>query len=222
MESLSVPTNRDGARGHRWVGMAPGRLLTLADGIFAIAMTLLVLDLRLPDASAGELATRLASLIPRFGTFVVSFVVLGVFWFAHHQTFHFVVRVNRTLVWLSILFFLGVALIPFVASVLGANYDNPIALTLYGSVIGLLTVVGYVIWWYLTGDRGLVVGGLDPDLVRKVSRWIAVGPSVALVAIVLAFVNPLISLLIYLALPVLFIAFNPVDSYFERLREDEA
>jgi len=202
--------------------MAPGRLLTLADGIFAIAMTLLVLDLRLPDTPVGDLAARLKSLFPRFGTFVVSFVVLGVFWFAHHQTFHFVVRVNRTLVWLSILFFLGVALIPFVASVLGANYDNPIALALYGTVIGLLTVVGYVIWWYLTGDHGLVVEGLDPDLVRKVSRWIAVGPSIALVAIVLAFVNPLISLLIYLALPVLFIAFNPVDSYFERLREDEA
>jgi len=208
--------------GHRRVGMAPGRLLTLADGIFAIAMTLLVLDLRLPETPGVDLATRLGSLIPRFGTFVVSFVVLGVFWFAHHQTFHFVVRVNRTLVWLSVLFFMGVALIPFVASVLGANYDDPIALTLYGGVIGLLTVLGYVVWWYLTGERGLVVGGLDPDLVRKVSQWIAVGPSIALVAIVLAFVNPLISLLIYLVLPVLFIAFNPVDSYFERLREGEA
>lgn len=208
--------------GHRWVGMAPGRLLTLADGIFAIAMTLLVLDLRLPETPGVDLATRLGSLIPRFGTFVVSFVVLGVFWFAHHQTFHFVVRVNRTLVWLSVLFFMGVALIPFVASVLGANYNDPIALTLYGGVIGLLTVLGYVVWWYLTGDRGLVVGGLDPDLVRKVSQWIAVGPSIALVAVVLAFVNPLISLLIYIVLPVLFIAFNPVDSYFERLREDEA
>ena len=83
-------------------------------------------------------------------------------------------------------------------------------------------MLGYVVWWYLTGERGLVVGGLDPDLVRKVSQWIAVGPSIALVAIVLAFVNPLISLLIYLVLPVLFIAFNPVDSYFERLREGEA
>ncbi len=208
--------------GHRRVGMAPGRLLTLADGIFAIAMTLLVLDLRLPETPGVDLATRLGSLIPRFGTFVVSFVVLGVFWFAHHQTFQFVVRVNRTLVWLSVLFFMGVALIPFVASVLGANYNDPIALTLYGGVIGLLTVLGYVVWWYLTGERGLVVGGLDPDLVRKVSQWIAVGPSIALVAIVLAFVNPLISLLIYLVLPVLFIAFNPVDSYFERLREGEA
>jgi len=73
---------------------------------------------------------------------------------------------------------------------------------------------------------GLVHGDNRPamhaDLVRKVSQWIAVGPSIALVAIVLAFVNPLIALLIYLALPVLFIAFNPVDSYFERIREDEA
>ncbi len=203
------------------VGMPPGRLLTLADGIFAIAMTLLVLDLRLPDGSNADLATQLAGLRSAFLTFVISFVVLGVFWFAHHQTFHFLVRVNRTLVWLSIGFFLGVALIPFVASVLGAHPDDPIAFTLYGGAIGLLTVLGYVTWWYMTGDRGLVVDGMDPNLVRKVQHWIAVGPVIALVAIALAFVSPLASLLIYVALPVLFIAFNPVDTYLERLREKE-
>ncbi|HYV08744.1 MAG TPA: TMEM175 family protein [Thermoplasmata archaeon] len=201
--------------------MPPGRLLTLADGIFAIAMTLLVLDLRLPDGSNADLATQLAGLRSAFLTFVISFVVLGVFWFAHHQTFHFLVRVNRTLVWLSIGFFLGVALIPFVASVLGAHPDDPIAFTLYGGAIGLLTVLGYVTWWYMTGDRGLVVDGMDPNLVRKVQHWIAVGPVIALVAIALAFVSPLASLLIYVALPVLFIAFNPVDTYLERLREKE-
>ncbi len=172
------------------VGMPPGRLLTLADGIFAIAMTLLVLDLRLPEGGNVDLATQLVGLRSAFLTFVISFVVLGVFWFAHHQPFHFLVRVNRTLVWLSIGFFLGVALIPFVASVLGAHPDDPIA-------------------------------GMDPDLVRKVQHWIAVGPVIALVAIALAFVSPLASLLIYVALPVLFIAFNPVDAYLERLRQDE-
>ena len=203
------------------VGMPPGRLLTLADGIFAIAMTLLVLNLRLPDGSNADLATQLAGLRSAFLTFVISFVVLGVFWFAHHQTFHFLVRVNRTLVWLSIGFFLGVALVPFVASVLGAHPDDPIALTLYGGAIGLLTVLGYVTWWYMTGDRGLVVEGMDTDLVRKVQHWIAVGPVIALVAIALAFVSPLASLLIYVALPILFIAFNPVDAYLERLREEE-
>ena len=203
------------------VGMPPGRLLTLADGIFAIAMTLLVLNLRLPDGGNADLATQLAGLRSAFLTFVISFVVLGVFWFAHHQTFHFLVRVNRTLVWLSIGFFLGVALVPFVASVLGAHPDDPIALTLYGGAIGLLTVLGYVTWWYMTGDRGLVVEGMDTDLVRKVQHWIAVGPVIALVAIALAFVSPLASLLIYVALPVLFIAFNPVDAYLERLRQAE-
>ena len=203
------------------VGMPPGRLLTLADGIFAISMTILVLDLRLPDTPA-DLAARLNAILGRFAAFAVSFVVLGVFWFAHHQTFHFVVRVNRTLVWLSILFFMGVALIPFVASVLGSNATDPVALSLYGGVIGLITVLGYVVWWYLTGDRGLVVSGLDPALVLKVSRWIAVGPCIALVAIVLSFVIPLVSLMIYLALPVLFIVFNPVDSYLEWLREGES
>jgi uncharacterized membrane protein len=202
------------------VGIPPGRLLTLADGIFAIAMTILVLDLRLPNTPA-DLAGRLKSIGPSFATFVVSFVVLGVFWFAHHQTFHFLVRVNRNVVWLSILFFMGIVLIPFVASVLGSYPTDRIALTLYGGVIGLITVLGYVIWWYITGDRGLVVAGLDPDLVRKVRQWIAVGPCIALVAIVLSFIVPLVSLLIYLALPVLFIVFNPVDSYLERLRESE-
>src|SRR2546430_13278311 len=211
--------------GPRGVGMAPGRLLTLADGIFAIAMTLLVLDLRLPETTstgAVDLPSRLATLASRFGTFAISFVVLGVFWFAHHQTFHFVVRVNRTLVCLSVLFSMAVALIPFAASVLGANPTDPIALTLYGGVIGLLTVLGYVVWSYLTGDHGLVVRGLHPTLVRKVRQWISDRASISLVALIQAFVNPILSLLVYLALPVLFIAFNPVDSYFERLREGEA
>lgn len=206
----------------RVVGLPPGRLETLADGIFAIAMTLLVLELQIPEAAgAGDLGVRLASLWPKFATFFISFVVLGVYWFGHHQIFHFVVRVNRTLVWLSILFFMGAALVPFVAFVMGAHPFDPLALGLYGGVLGLLAVLGYVIWWYITGNRGLMDEKLDPDLVRKVRHWIALGPMIALVAVLLAFVNPLASLLIYLALPVLFILFNPVDSYFERLREAE-
>jgi len=201
-------------------GLSTHRLEALADGIFAIAMTLLVLELRLPDAGGpGDLASRIAALWPRFATFFISFIVLGVYWFAHHQTFYFLARVNRTLVWLSILFFLGAALIPFVASLLGSYPQDPVALSLYGAVLGLLAIVGYVIWWYITGDRGLIDEELDPELVRRVSRWIAAGPVIMPVAIALAFVAPVLSLLIYLALPAVFVLFNPVDSYLERLRQ---
>ena len=204
----------------KMVGLSPHRLEALADGIFAIAMTLLVLDLRLPEATGpADLATRLAALWPRFATFFISFVVLGVYWFAHHQAFYFIARVNRTLVWLNMLYFLGAVLIPFVASLLGSNSADPVALSLYGVVLGLMATVGYVIWWYITGDRGLIDEKLDPDLVRKVRHWIAAGPLITPVAIALAFVNTSLSLLIYLALPALFVLFNPVDSYLEHLRE---
>jgi len=202
------------------VGLAPNRLETLADGIFAIAMTILVLELRIPEStSPDDLWPELVKLGPRFATFVISFVVLGVYWFAHHQTFYFLVRVNRTLVWLSILFFMGAALVPFVASILGAYYLHPVALSLYGLVLALLAALGYVIWWYITGDRGLVDEKLDPDLVRKVRLWIAIGPLVSVAAVGIAFVSPLVTLLVYLALPVLFILFNPVDRYLGVLRQ---
>jgi len=203
-------------------GLPPNRLETLADGIFAIAMTILVLDLRIPGtAGSADLGTQLRDLVPRFGTFVISFIVLGVYWFAHHQIFYFIARVNRTIVWLNILYFLGAALVPFVASILGAYWQDPIALTLYGGALGLMAALGLVIWWYITGDRGLIDEALDPKLVRKVRGWIAIGPLISLGAIGLAFVSPLASLLIYVSLPVLFILLNPVDSYLQRLRQNE-
>lgn len=185
-------------------------------------MTLLVLELRIPDATgSGDLLSLLAGLWSRFAAFFISFIVLGVYWFAHHQIFHFLVRVNRTVVWLNILFFMGAVLVPFVATILGSYPQNPWALSLYGFVLGLLAVLGYVIWWYITGDRGLLDERLDAGLVRKVRLWIAIGPIVSAGAIALAFVAPFLTLLVFLALPVFFIFFNPVDSYLEQLREEE-
>jgi len=135
--------------------------------------------------------------------------------------FHFVLRVNRTLVWLNILFLMGIALVPFAASVMGAYTNDPIALSLYGGVLGLLATLGYLIWWYMSGDRGLIEPGLDPALVHKVRVWLAIGPVITPVAIAVSFVSTTVALLIYLTLPVVFIFFSPVSRYLERLRETE-
>ncbi len=203
-------------------GLPKNRLETLIDGVFAIAMTILVLELRAPDTlGPGGLAGDLGGLWPRFATFFISFIVLGVYWFANHQVFHFVMRVNRTLVWLNILFLMGIALVPFAASLMGTYPKDPIALSLYGGVLGLLAALGYLIWWYLTGDRGLIEPGLDPELVRKVRLWLAIGPVITPVAIAVSFVNTTVALLIYITLPAVFIFFNPVSGYLERLRETE-
>src|SRR3989442_1801347 len=124
-------------------GLPKNRLETLIDGVFAIAMTILVLELRAPAMpSPGGLAGGLVGLWSRFATFFISFIVLGVYWFANHQVFHFVLRVNRTLVWLNILFLMGIALIPFAASLLGTYPQDPIPLSLYGRVLVSLAGLG--------------------------------------------------------------------------------
>src|SRR2546426_3218005 len=203
-------------------GLPKNRLETLVDGVFAIAMTILVLELRAPDTlGPGGLAQSLFDLRSRFAAFVISFIVLGVYWFAHHQVFHFLLRVNRTLVWLNILFLMGAGLVRFAASVMGAHTDDPIALSLYGAVLGLLAALGYLIWWYMTGNRGLIEPGLDARLVHKVRVWLAIGPVITPVAIAVSFVSTTLALSIYLALPVVFIFFNPVSRYLERLRQTE-
>ena len=203
-------------------GLPKNRLETLVDGVFAIAMTILVLELRAPQTlGPGGLAQGLVDLGSRFATFVISFIVLGVYWFAHHQVFHFVLSVNRTLVWLNIFFLMGIALVPFAASVMGAYTNDAIALSLYGGVLGLLAALGYLIWWYISGERGLIEPGLDSALVHKVRVWLAIGPVITPVAIAVSFVSTTVALLIYLTLPVVFIFFNPVSRYLERLRETE-
>ncbi|MGQ0796961.1 MAG: TMEM175 family protein [Methanobacteriota archaeon] len=204
-------------------GLPMHRLETLADGVFAIVMTILVLDLRLPETvGPGGLASDLVALWPRFATYVISFIVLGIYWFAHHQVFFFLARVNRTIVWLNILFFMGVAITPFAASLLGSHPDDLAAVAFYGVLLGLLSLLGYAIWRYMTGDRGLVEAELDPILVKKIRLWFLGGPAVVPLAIGLFFVNPFLSLLVYLVLPAIYVFFNPVDRYLAELREEAA
>ena len=198
------------------------RLETLADGVFAIVMTILVLDLHVPETiGPGGLTEDLVALWPRFATYFITFIVLGIYWFAQHQVFHFIARVNRTLVWLNIVFFMGVALTPFAASLLGRYPDDRVALTFYGVLLALLALLGYLIWWYMTGDRGLVDVELDPRLVAKIRMWLLGGPAATVLAIGLAFVNTFLSLLVYLILPAIYIFLNPVDRYLAELRKGE-
>lgn len=204
-------------------GLPTNRLETLADGVFAIVMTILVLDLRVPEVVAsGGLASDLAALWPRFATYFISFIVLGVYWFAHHQIFFFLDRVNRTIVWLNIVFFMGVALVPFAASLLGSHPEDRLAIAFYGILLALLALLGYGIWWYMTGDRGLVDHELDAVLVKKIRMWFLGGPAVMPVAIGLSFVNTFLSLLVYLLLPVIYVFANPVDRYLAELRSERA
>ena len=101
----------------RQAGRDRDRIVNLSDAVFAIAMTLLVLDLRVPDLPEGlvdsELPAALLSLWPKYLGYVLSFVVIGTFWVIHHSIFRSIRRYDRTLLWLNFLFLMFVAFVPF-------------------------------------------------------------------------------------------------------------
>jgi uncharacterized membrane protein len=144
-----------------------GRLLALSDGVFAIALTLLILDIAVP-ATAGNVALgkALLRLYPRYLAYALSFLVIARFWVVHHQTFRLIVRDDATLVWLNFLLLIFIAFLPFPTAVLGAHQGSPPAAVLYATAVCLTSASSAAYLWYASG-RGKL---LRPDVGRAQIR----------------------------------------------------
>jgi uncharacterized membrane protein len=183
----------------------PARVLALSDGVFAIVMTLLVLDVHVPDVSGGMSAQAVLNEIrPSLAAFVVSFILAAMYWVGHRDLFGMIRRADRLLVWLNVLYLLPACLLPFAASLLGRYNMEPAALRIYGLVLLAIALVRVGTWLYVTGHPHLL--WQRPD--RRVRRaGLAVGAApglIAIGAIAVAAMAPLVSLLIYAALPLLY------------------
>jgi uncharacterized membrane protein len=140
-----------------------GRILALSDGVFAIAVTLLILDIAVPaTTSDDDLAKVLLNLWPRYLAYVLSFLVIARFWVIHHQTFRLIVRDTPVLVWLNFLLLLFIAFLPFPTAVLGSHEGSPAAAVLYATAVGLTSAASAAYLWYATGRGNL----LRPDVGR--------------------------------------------------------
>src|SRR5260370_42083933 len=93
-------------------GLSKNRVETLVDGVFAIAMTLLIFNIKVPELPGGgkdpDLNRRLLALWPQFTSYAITFVMLAIYWVGHHNQFHFIRRVDRSLLWLNILFLMTI------------------------------------------------------------------------------------------------------------------
>jgi len=132
--------------------LTKGRVEALTDGIFAIVMTLLVLELKVPDlphtAGQDEILAKMKELRPFFFSFAITFVLSGSFWFFHHVLFHFVRQVTRPLVWLNIAFLMFVSLLPFSTNFMGHFIRQPIAVMFYFGNQFVLAVLLKAQWIY--------------------------------------------------------------------------
>jgi uncharacterized membrane protein len=124
------------------------RLVFFTDGVMAVAITILVLDLKVPEGlSPEEFPGALSGLWRGFLCYVLSFIVIGVLWIAHHRQFAYIRRADPLLLWLNLFFLMAVALIPFVTSLLN-DYGGPLGTALYALVLMVSCILLASEWWY--------------------------------------------------------------------------
>jgi uncharacterized membrane protein len=134
----------------RSIAEGPGveRVVFFSDAVFAIAMTLLVVELHVPTVPSGALAPALAELFPEYLSFVLSFAVIGAVWMSHHRKFRALVRYTQSLLRLNLVMLLLVASVPFSTAVLGRYGDSPISVFIYAASISLIGFLLSAIWLY--------------------------------------------------------------------------
>ena len=201
----------------------PARLEALSDGVFAIVMTLLVLEIAVPNltpsAGEAELQQALVDLVPEFLGFAVSFIILGIFWIVHHRQFHFVKRTDRTFVWINVATLLFVALVPFSTALLSQFPESQTAIFVYGGNLLAASLVLSAQWWYATLGHRLVDAGLDPEGLRKSRRWAIVTPAAISIIVGASFIHVALSLAGFAALAAFFIVSPGFDKRLGHLSE---
>lgn len=192
-------------REHGERGSDPARVLALSDGVFAITLTLLVLEIHVPDLAGGQsLVEAMREVAPSFVAFLISFVALAIAWGGHRDLFALIRRTNRPLVWLNFLYLLPLCLLPFGAALVSRHHREPVALTLYGTLLIAITVTRLTIWQYATRRPNLLFSPVD-----RRSRWLetavlAVPGIGAALAVAVAGRSPPASLTIYTIAPLIY------------------
>lgn len=195
------------------------RIETLADGVFAIVMTVLVFDLRVPveeQVARLGLLRALGELAPNFFSYFITFIILGVFWVGHHNQFFYIRRADRTLLWINILFMMCVALLPFSAGVFSRYGQENLSIVVYNINLILAGLVLFLHWWYATRDSHLLSHAIDEKARRVVYRRILTPPCLYFVAILVSFVHVEFSIVIDILVPLFYIMPAQMDRIFHR------
>jgi uncharacterized membrane protein len=181
------------------------RIEAFSDGVFAIAITLLILEIKIPSAGSGDLSRQLLRQWPSYVAFVISFAFIGIMWINHHRLFTHIKRSNNVLLFLNLLLLLGVCAVPFPTAVLAqylSRSDQRAAAILYHGTYFAIAIFFNILWRY--ASRHLLGKDADTSATGKISAQYAVGPLLYLVCIALTWVNVPLSLLLNVALAVFF------------------
>jgi uncharacterized membrane protein len=181
--------------------MTKGRLEAFSDGVFAIAITLLIIEVGVPEAAPDELWTEIRHAWPEFAAYIVSFFIIGIMWVNHHALVDLVRVVDRGLLFLNLLLLLFVVTIPFTTALLseyirdGSNAH--VAAAVYSASMTGCSIGFVAIWWYIVGQRHLLHREMPAPAVRITNIRFGVGLFVYLGTIGLSFVSAPLTLAVH-------------------------
>ncbi|HEU0194698.1 MAG TPA: TMEM175 family protein [Gaiellales bacterium] len=190
--------------------METGRLEAFSDGVFAIAVTLLVLDVKVPETS-GSLGHALAHQWPVYASYAVSFLTVGIMWVNHHVMLRHFDHADRPFLLINVLFLMAISFVPFPTSVVSAYFRESQSATTaavaYGLTMVVVALMFNLVWRYGTHDGRLLRDGYDRREVSGISRTYLLGPVMYGVATLAALASAYLSLALFAALA-LFWAFS--------------
>ena len=198
------------------------RIEAFSDGIIAIVITIMILELKLPDfahrSTTDTIKNELTEDLPYFGAYVFSFFMVAILWINHHHHFHLMEKLNSNLVWQNFLFLFWASLIPFTTALIGANPLLSISVALYGGVL-LMTSFSLAVMRAYAMNKQLMHRDKDKALTReiavisrreKVKTFLATAAYLA--AVVAAYINIYVAYFFLLIPPILFFLPNGLDN----------
>ncbi|NJP31789.1 TMEM175 family protein [Micromonospora thermarum] len=214
-----VPSKRSGPGGNPRPGETArdrSRVESFSDGVFAVVLTVMAVELlQNGPARAGgrELPEALVQAWPSYLAYVITFVISGQIWLAHHNLWRYVVRVDHTLMVFNLLLLLFVAAIPFTADLLSDNLRSDATEQRLTAALYVGTLLGEGIFfnlsWWWARRRRLLHADLDPRLARTLAWRMRLRPLLFVVAFAVVFVDPILSLFLYLVIVGFFLVKGP-------------
>jgi uncharacterized membrane protein len=174
------------------------RLEAFSDGVFAIVITLLILDIRIPVVPPTDLGPALVKILPSILTYILSFFIVGLYWHLHHQVAAQVKLIDGAFIWLNLVWLLFVSMLPFPTALLGRYPLQPIPLTIYGINLILVNVTGFVILAYFQKHPELRFIPMSPAELRAIAPIYVIVNTLYAVAIGTAWFFPWVSYGIYI------------------------
>ena len=191
----------------RYLEAGSERIYAFSDGVFAIAVTLLILDIKVPDLDSTLdanqidqiLPGRILDLWPQIGTYALSFMVIGLYWILHHRMFSYIKRYDSGLLWLNNLFLLTIAFQPLPTAMLG-RYRGATVVIFYAGCQIVTNLIKLAIWFYASHNHRLIDPKLSPYFIRRYTIENLDGIIIFAISIVIAFFNATIAQIFWGAL----------------------